>query len=344
MPVGRETVNVFRALLVSTLLFGALLTGCGASGEKGAREEESGDGPNAVARPAERSAQPSPGVAEAAAAGIDEASLRERLAHLTGASPAPLATGEVNISERGSEGGRRAAAEYMKDSFEAMGIPARILEFDLDDRRGFNVEATLEGAGGGKHLWVSAHLDSVYNAGASDDASGLVSILETAKVLKQLDLKHTVHFVAYDLEEIGLYGSSRYVRDVVSDVREREGEGAIIGNINSDMVGYDEGGFEAVMGSCNKAGDIDEAVMDALEAIDSPINLTDDCLARSDHQNFWDAGYPAVILTDGTKYDDYPWYHRSGDTVDKLNIPYLRSMIQLTAATTAMLVTPENKG
>ena len=344
MPVGRETLNVFRALLVSTLLFGALLTGCGASGEKGAGEEESGDGPNAVARPAESVAQPSPGVAEAAAAGIDEASLRERLAHLTGASPAPLATGEVNISERGSESGRRAAAEYMKDSFEAMGIPARILEFDLDDRRGFNVEATLEGAGGGKHLWVSAHLDSVYNAGASDDASGLVSILETAKVLKQLDLKHTVHFVAYDLEEIGLYGSSRYVRDVVSDVREREGEGAIIGNINSDMVGYDEGGFEAVMGSCNKAGDIDEAVMDAMRAIDSPINLTDDCLARSDHQNFWDAGYPAVILTDGTKYDDYPWYHRSGDTVDKLNIPYLRSMIQLTAATTAMLATPENKG
>jgi Zn-dependent M28 family amino/carboxypeptidase len=103
------------------------------------------------------------------------------------------------------------------------------------------------------------------------------------------------------------------------------------------MVGYDEGGFEAVMGSCNKAGDIDEAVMNALEAIDSPINLTDDCLARSDHQNFWDAGYPAVILTDGTKYDDYPWYHETGDTVDKLNIPYLRAMIQLTAASTALL-------
>jgi Zn-dependent M28 family amino/carboxypeptidase len=129
------------------------------------------------------------------------------------------------------------------------------------------------------------------------------------------------------------------VRDVVSDVRVREGEESIIGNINSDMVGYDEGGFEAVMGSCNKAGDIDEAVLSALETIDSPINLRDECLARSDHQNFWDAGYPAIILTDGTKYDDYPWYHKSGDTVDKLNIPYLRSMIQLTAASAALLAT-----
>ena len=342
MPIGREILNVFRALLVATLLFGALLIGCGGPGEKGTGEEESNNGSNAVARPPERVAESSPGVAQAAAAGIDETSVRERLAHLTGASPAPLAGEEVTISERGSETGRRAAAQYMKESFEAMGIPARLIEFDLDDRRGFNVEATLAGTGGEKHLWVSAHLDSVYNAGASDDASGLVSILEVAKVLKQLDPEHTVHFVAYDLEKIGLYGSSRYVREVVSDVRGREGEGAIIGNINSDMVGYDEGGFEAVMGSCNKAGDIDEAVLSALEAIDSPINLSDDCLARSDHQNFWDAGYPAIILTDGTKYDDYPWYHRSGDTLDKLNITYLRSMIQLTAATAALLAAPEN--
>jgi Zn-dependent M28 family amino/carboxypeptidase len=63
-------------------------------------------------------------------------------------------------------------------------------------------------------------------------------------------------------------------------------------------------------------------------------------LKRSDHQNFWDAGYPAAVLTDGTRYDDYPYYHRSSDTVDKLNIPYLRAMIELTAATTALLASP----
>jgi len=192
-------------------------------------------------------------------------------------------------------------------------------------------------------LWVTAHLDSVYNAGASDDASGLVSILLTAKSLQQLEPEQTVHFVAYDLEEIGLYGSSRYVNTVVNDVREREGENAIIGDIHSDMVGYDEGGFRAVMGTCNQGGSLDDAVLRAWKEIDSPIDLDDDCLARSDHQNFWDAGYPALILTDGTKYDDYPWYHESGDTVDKLNIPYLHAMIQLNAASTALLAAPQSE-
>ena len=283
----------------------------------------------------------SSGIAREAANEVDEDLIRANLDYLTGVSPAPLNSGgEITISERGSEEGRRATAGYMEEAFEEMGIPARILEFPVDDGSGYNVEATVEGTGGGKQLWVSAHLDSVYNAGASDDASGLVALLSTAKALKQIEPEHTVHLVAYDLEEVGLIGSSRYVRSTVSEVRESEGEEAIIGNLNIDMIGYDEGGFDAVLGACNRAGPIDDAIRRATEDIGSPVKLDEDCLKRSDHQNFWDAGYPAAVLTDGTRYDDYPYYHRSSDTVDKLNIPYLRAMIELTTATTALLASP----
>lgn len=339
----RETFAGRLARLASRLALVTLLAGCGGPTEQGA-----GDTPNAAAQPVQETlvTESARNTARDAASSIDQASIQTSLDHLTGISPAPLASGEVTIAERGSEEGREEAARYMQESFEAAGVPARVIEFDLDDRRGFNVEATLQGtraeAGGGKHLWVTAHLDSVYNAGASDDASGLVSLLEVAKALRQVEPEHTLHFVAYDLEEIGQYGSRDYVQSVVSDIGRREGEGAILGNINSDMVGYDEGGFEAVMGSCNQSGSLDKAVLQALEIIESPLNLTDDCLARSDHQSFWDAGYPALILTDGTKYDSYPWYHESGDTVDKLNISYLQAMIQLTAASTALLSSSEN--
>ncbi len=67
----------------------------------------------------------------------------------------------------------------MEGSFEKMGLPARILEFTSEGRPRFNVEATLRRTKGEKHLWVTAHLDSVHNAGANDDASGLVSTLMT---------------------------------------------------------------------------------------------------------------------------------------------------------------------
>jgi hypothetical protein len=328
--------TTLKLLLVSALVVGAL-TGCGPDGEG------TGDTPGTTGRKAgePQTAEPQDAAA-AAAAGIDEPSIRTHLARLTGASPASVGGREVRISERGSESGRRAAAEYMKSSFEEMGIPARILEFDAGGLRGFNVEATLRGTEGERHLWVTAHLDSVHNAGANDDASGLTSILLTAKALKELNPEHTVHFVAYDLEEVGLFGSSHYVENTVRSVRDREGEGAIIGNLQSDMIAYEEGRFDAVLGTCDRAGPIDDALSRATQEIDSPIQLKEVCLGRSDHEPFWDAGLPAAVLTDGAIYDGYPCYHKPCDTADKLNISYLRAMIQLTAAATALLAAPQD--
>jgi Zn-dependent M28 family amino/carboxypeptidase len=223
-----------------------------------------------------------------------------------------------------------------------MGLPARIIEFSWGEVPGFNVVATLHGAGGEKHLWVTAHMDSVHNAGANDNASGLVSNLMTARALKRLKPEHTVHFVAYDLEEVGLIGSSRYVGSTVSAIREQEGERAIIGNLNSDMVGYEAGRSDAVMGTCDQAGTIDDALLRASKMLDSPIDLREVCLGRSDHEHFWDTGLPALVLTDGAIYDGYPCYHKPCDTLDKLDLSYLRSMIRLTAAAAALLANPKS--
>jgi hypothetical protein len=341
MWIARGTLTT----LVVLLAFWVLVS-CGPD------DKEIGDGPDntttarppssASARPAERTPITEPlDIAEAAATGIDGLSIRTHLSRLTGASTAPIPSGKTTISERGSEKGRRAAAEYMRKSFEEAGITARILEFTSGGKRGYNVEATLKGTEDGEHLWLTAHIDSVGNAGANDNASGLVLILSTAEALKRLDLEHTIHFVAYDLEEIGLLGSHNYMDTVVNSIREREGEEAIIGNINSDMIGYEPDEFNAWVGTCDQAGPIDEAILQASETIDSPIELREVCLGRSDHQSFWDAGLPAVVLTDGMLYDGYPWYHQPGDTMDKLNIIYLRSMIRLTAAAAALLTAPE---
>jgi hypothetical protein len=328
------------ALLVCALVVWALL-GCGP--ESGTP----GDAPTTSARTAQEvsTAEP-PDVAEAAAAGVDEASIREHLTRLTGASPATVGGREVTISERGSEEGRRAAAEYMESSFEEVGVPARILEFESGGLRGFNVEATLRGTEGERHLWVTAHLDSVDNAGANDDASGLTSILLMAEALEELEPEHTVHFVAFDLEEVGLFGSTHYVENTVGAVQDREGNELIIGALQSDMIGYEEDAFDAVLGTCDRAGSIDDALSRAAREIRSPIRLREVCLERSDHEPFWDAGLPAAVLTDGAVYDGYPCYHKPCDTVDKLNVSYLRSMIELTAAATVLLAGApgENRG
>ena len=280
-------------------------------------------------------------IAEAVTPQIDEASIREHLSHLTGASPAPL-EGATTIDERASWEGRLAAARYMEQSFEEMGLPARILEFTSEEGSGYNVEATLHGSGGEKHLWVTAHMDSVVDtAGANDNASGLTLLLMTARVLKHLELKHTVHFVAYDLEERGLVGSQDYVSTVVDSVQEREGREAIIGNINADMVGYEENEWNAFIETCDLSGSLDEALTQAAKAIDPPVALGEGCpeglAGRSDQVSFREAGLPAVFLIDGAKADNYPCYHERCDTMDKLNVAYLQAMIRIVATASALL-------
>jgi hypothetical protein len=347
MPPEHAMLAVLILLCVPG--FGTLLVGCtpenrgGSNAPDFTRSVQATSSPTTGSAEEASSAKPPPNAAEVAAAGIDESSIRMHLRYLTGVSPAPLKSGAVRITERGSEKGRSVAAEYMEKAFEEIGIPARVIEFYSGNVRGFNVEATLKGSGGDKHLWVTAHLDSVSVPGANDNASGLVSILLTARALKQLHPEHTVHFVAYDLEEVGYIGSSRYIGSVVSAIHEREGERAIIGNINSDMIGYEPDVFDAVVGTCDQAGTIDDALYLASKEISSPIYLRDVCLGRSDHQRFWEAGLPAAVLVEGVGYDGYPWYHQPDDTVDKLNIAYLRSMIQLNAAATALLAAPENE-
>jgi Iap family predicted aminopeptidase len=285
-------------------------------------------------------------VAKAVTSEIEEASVREHLEHLTGEASVSLEGGErTMISERGSEKGRKAAAEYMEASFEEVGVPARILQFDAMAERGYNVEATLEGTIGEKHLWVTAHMDSVHNAGAEDNASGLVMLLLTAKALKGLELEHTVHFVAYDLEEIGLVGSYKYLWTEVLPLQEREGEEAIIGNINADMVGYEENKFNGVISSCKPTESLDEALMQASKALDPALALEEECTSRlradSDHAGFLDEGLPAIILTDSAVFDGYPCYHRPCDTADKVNVAYLRSITQLVATASALLAVAE---
>ncbi len=355
MSVGRRTLTTLVVLLAVGALVGCGLDDEGTSNAPRtalpAETPSTTQAEEGTARLAETTAslsnepsnaEPS-NIAKTVADEIDTASIRTHLAHLTGASPAPLANGAVTIAERGSVNGRKAAAEYMQRSFEASGVPTRIRTFPSKHGRGFNVEATLEGTEGEKHLWVTAHLDSVYNAGANDNASGLVSMLMTARALEDLDLKHTVHFVAYDLEEVGLVGSSVYVRDVVSPIRARGGNEAIIGNLNSDIIGYEADRFDADIVTCDRGGAIADAVLRASEAIDSPVELNETCLpGRSDHRGFWDAGLPATWMFERGEDDPYPWTHEPGDTMDKLNIAFFRSMIQLNAAATALLAAPES--
>jgi len=97
---------------------------------------------------------------------------------------------------------------------------------------------------------VGAHYDSVFFPGASDNASGVALLLESAQRMLSIDNYYTIEYVFFGAEEMGLFGSLYYVDNLTEAEHDN-----ILFMINADilldgdqlfyMAGYDNHGFQA---------------------------------------------------------------------------------------------------
>ncbi|UCD74847.1 MAG: M28 family peptidase [Phycisphaerales bacterium] len=158
---------------------------------------------------------------------------------------------------------------------------------------------------------ICAHLDSVSNPGADDDASGCAAVLEIARVLSPYSFRSTIIFIAFDYHEggPGRYGSTHYALAHQDD--------DIRGVIAMDMIAHN-----VDLNACDILGrdesvEVKLALADAVEAYSGGLIARDlghrDCC---DHNPFEDVGKPACAVAAG----DAPWanpcYHQPCDSVD----------------------------
>src|SRR5947208_16004078 len=66
-------------------------------------------------------------------------------------------------------------------------------------------------------LVVDAHLDAIYGAGMLDNGSGSVTILDIARMMKNVDPTNHLRFIWFGGEELGLFGSAAYVDSLSSN-------------------------------------------------------------------------------------------------------------------------------
>ncbi len=81
----------------------------------------------------------------------------------------------------------------------------------------YNVIAESPGGDPNHVLVVDAHLDALYGAGMLDNASGSATILDIAQMMKNVTPLNKLRFIWFGGEELGLLGSSYYVRNLSSD-------------------------------------------------------------------------------------------------------------------------------
>lgn len=66
------------------------------------------------------------------------------------------------------------------------------------------------------YVIVCGHYDSVIGTGTNDNGSGVVSILEVARLLQNIPTEYSIKFINFSGEEDGLVGSQHYVSSVVN--------------------------------------------------------------------------------------------------------------------------------
>lgn len=169
------------------------------------------------------------------------------------------------------------------------------------EREAHNVVGQIAGSRSGQVI-LSAHYDSQAEGPCVyDNGSGLASLLETGRRLRDGGERSTIVLLASACEEIGVWGASAYVH---AHAREMED---VFGMVNLDGIASAYPSERQIW--CADAGLLDLAVDTARAQGWEPDRTMNVRSTFSDHAPFTDAGVPACLIW----RPDYPYYHSRGD-------------------------------
>lgn len=181
----------------------------------------------------------------------------------------------------------------------------------VSQKTGNNVIGVLRGASDDT-IVLGGHYDTVpAGPGADDNGSGTATLLELARVIGQRKTppQHTLVFIAFDAEELGLLGSRAYVNSLSGDQLQKIGA-----MLNFDMLGAGSGPLLVI-------GDGSVALLARSSAqqlgIDAHVGQLP-ANAGSDHESFASRGVDTVFFM-----RNYQLLHTPQDKIDQVKPEYL---------------------
>lgn len=262
--------------------------------------------------------------------------------------------------------------DSLRNLFDALGLRRYSQQFNFAGTVGENIIGDLPGIGNAEQVVIiDAHYDTVNNApGADDNGSGVAGVMEAARILSRYPFQKTMRFIGFDFEESGLAGSIRYVNQ--GGIQSGE---EILGVFNYEMIGYYSeapnsqslpAGFNLLFPEAynqvianqskgdflTNVGNVSSTLLANLLSASAAQYVPDlkvitvlapgnstiaPDLRRSDHAPFWDAGYKALMLTDGANFRN-PHYHTPNDKIgNTIHFGFMRHVVQATIAAAAQL-------
>lgn len=129
--------------------------------------------------------------------------------------------------------------KYIKNEFQKYGynLEEQIFTWPLknNEKQSKNIIAFKKGLNN-KQIIIGAHYDSINCDGSDDNASGISVLLEIAQKINKIVLPYSIKFIAFDAEEVGLFGSRYFVKNMSKEEKENT---LLYINIDSILTGDD---------------------------------------------------------------------------------------------------------
>jgi aminopeptidase YwaD len=242
---------------------------------------------------------------------------------------------------------------YITKQFENFNLSVNQEAVDFINSRSFNIIEKSSEISSISFMLVAHYATKPETPRGNGNASAVAALLETAISLADDNFHTLLIFAAFIIEEYSFIGSRHFIQNAITRNE------TFSGLISLKMLGYknsahqsqtnppylntnkypDKSDFIAVVGnepSAQLTQSLAEGMKQYVPSLNVEIlvvpgigeNFSE--VQLSDHPPFWDADIPAVMVTD-TVFIRNPHYHQSTDTLEILNIEFIRENAEAVA-------------
>jgi Zn-dependent M28 family amino/carboxypeptidase len=240
-------------------------------------------------------------------------------------------------------------ADYIKAEFEKSGGKVSVQTFQAKGNTYQNI-IVIFGDEASERIVIGGHYDSAFETrGADDNASGVAGLIELANLLGKQKPAKQVELVAYTLEEPPFFATEQmgsYVH--AKSLKEKDVKISLM--ISLEMIGYfsdepnsqkfplsllslfypNKGNFAVIVGDFTNiftTRNLKSAMNGDVPVYSANVPSFVNGVDFSDHRNYWNLGYNAVMITDTAFYRNFN-YHTKDDTAEKLDYPKMAKIVE----------------
>lgn len=199
----------------------------------------------------------------------------------------------------------------------------------------WNIRALLPGTDRvNERVLIGAHYDSWYNSPcAGDDGSGVAVMMGLAKLLAETGpYRRTIEFVAFGVEEIGLFGAYAYAAQHAADLAK------VVAIFNLDGIMVDGAPQEIF---CNGHTALQSYIQSLLAENWPEIKVSNTVNLYSDHWPLVERGVPGVHTIAWNSFVQMI-NHTPYDTLDKVSEPSIRRSVAWMSVLAATMANAED--